>query len=319
MTAIRMTFVYFNSMVHRLFRGGIGFLKFGVMGLFLVLGGAFASSSEARDLHGLKTDHAEILFPENLQKAAQETAGMVPEITRDLRNIFGWSVTLKPTIILVEDSKRFQAMAGSPLVTGFAVPGRNVVVIDCSRISRPFEFQNILKHELCHLYIHKHLGPFGLPRWLDEGIAQWVSKGAMDIIENPKGALLPKAAFSDSMLPLGALANGFPRTPDALRLAYEESKSFIDYLIRVYGRDKLLQILNRMEQGLSLRQAFSETYGVPFYKVEEEWQSSLIKNIAWIAYLSRYLYEILFALGGLLVIYAFIRMMKKKRAYMDEP
>jgi len=129
---------------------------------------------------------------------------------------------------------------------------------------------------------------------------------------------LPKAAFSDHIIPLGALNKGFPGNANALRLAYEESRSFIDYIINTHGKSGLLEILRLMKNGVTLRKAVLQALDTPLYKIEEEWRTSLKQNIAWFAHLSYYLYEILFALGGLIMVYAFIKVLRKKRAYMEE-
>ena len=209
-------------------------------------------------------------------------------------------------------------MTHSPLVIGFAVPKKDLVVIHYTKIRNPAQFGNILKHELCHLLIHKHLNRVQIPRWFDEGIAQWVSDGVMDIVHDRKEALLAKAAFSNRLIPLGTLNKGFPGNEDALRLAYEESKSFVDYIIRTCDKSRLLEILRLMKNGVSLREAIVESLGTPLFEMEENWRQSLKQNIAWFAHMSYYLYEILFALGGLMLFYGFIRIWRKKRIYMEE-
>ncbi len=276
-----------------------------------------APGSHAADFNSLKGNGVEVLFSPTLEQAAKETTEMTPQIKKDLQETFNWPFSLNPTVILMEDSQRFRQMTHSPLVVGFAVPGKNLVVIDYARIRNPLQFRNILKHELCHLLLHEHVDNVPIPRWFDEGIAQWTSNGVMDILHDPKDALLPKAAFSDHIIPLGALNKGFPGNENALRLAYEESKSFIDYIISTHGKPGLLEILRLMKDGVTLRKAFIEAVGAPLYKMEEEWRASLKQNIAWFAHLSYYLYEILFALGGFIVVYAFIKVLRKKRAYME--
>lgn len=287
----------------------------------MLLWGFFALAapcSHAADFNILKGDGVDVLFPPTLEQAAKETAQMTPQVKKDLQETFNWPFSLKPTVILMEDSQRFRQMTHSPLVVGFAVPGKNLVVIDYARIRNPLKFRNILKHELCHLLLHEHVNNAPIPRWFDEGVAQWTSNGVMDILHDQKDALLPKAAFSDRIIPLGALNKGFPGNANVLRLAYEESKSFIDYIINTHGKRGLLEILGLMKDGVTLRKAVLQALGTPLYKIEEDWRSSLKENIVWFAHLSYYLYEILFAFGGLIVVYAFIKMLRKKRAYMEE-
>jgi Peptidase MA superfamily len=277
-----------------------------------------APCPHAAELDTLEDDGVVVLFPPTLGAAAKETVQMTPGIKQDLQKTFGWSFHFKPTIILMNDSRRFRQMTHSPLIVGFAIPKKDLVVIDYPRTGNPMNFRNILRHELSHLLLHKHIRNVPIPRWFDEGVAQWAGNGVMDILHDQRDALLPKAAFSDRLIPLGALNKGFPGSPNALRLAYEESRSVIDYIISTHGVSGLLEISALMKEDIPLREAFSMAFGKPLYKIEKEWQASLKQNIAWFAHLSYYLYEILFALGGLIVIYGFIKVLRKKRAYMEE-
>ncbi len=293
-------------------------LRTGMTVFFLALFTLAATGSQASDFKQLKGNGVEVLFPPPLERAARETVQMTPEIKKDLQEIFNWPFNFNPTVILMNDPTRFQQITHSPLVVGFALPQKDLVVIDYARTADPLQFRDILKNELCHLLIHKHITHVQIPRWFDEGVAQWSSNGVMDIVHDPKDALLPKAAFSDQVIPLGALSKGFPQNPNALRLAYEESISFIDFIITNYGKSALIEILRLMKDKTPLREAVLTVLGSPLYQIEENWRKSLKDNIAWFAHLSYYLYDILFVLGGLIVVYGFIKILRKKRAYMEE-
>jgi len=312
---VRMKFLTFTISTFQGFAQPCGK---GMMVLFLALFILTATVSDAADFNKLAGNGVEVLFPPPLEQVAKETAQMTPEIQKDLQKIFNWPFNFNPTVLLMNDPNRFQQITHSPLVVGFAVPEKDLVVIDCTRISNPLKFRDTLKHELCHLLIHKHITHVQIPRWFDEGIAQWSSNGVMDIVHDQRDALLPKAAFSDRVIPLGALNKGFPQNSNALRLAYEESISFIDFIIANYGKSALLEILQLMKNGTSLQNALLEAVGKPLYQIEEKWRASLKQNIAWFAHLSYYLYDILFVLGGLIVVYGFIKILRKKRAYMEE-
>ena len=304
---------------HRIFfREYNFFFKRGIAFCFLIFLEFFAFFSYAADFKVFKDKNVDVLFPPPLTPAARETVELVTEIRLDLENIFNWSFYFKPSVILMNDPERFHLLTASPLVVGFAVPQKHLVVVDYTKSNNSLKLYNILKHELCHVLLHEHIDRVPIPRWFDEGIAQWVSDGVMDILYDQKDALLPKAAFSDRMIPLGALNKEFPQNPNALRLAYEESKNFIDYLIDAYGRKKLFEILGLMKEGTPLRKAFFKALGKPLDKIEKEWLASLKQNINWFAHLSYYLYEIIFALGGLILFYGFLKLLRKKRTYMEE-
>jgi hypothetical protein len=53
-------------------------------------------------------------------------------------------------------------------------------------------------------------------------------------------------------------------------------------------------------------------------ELESRWHHHLRRRITWVAYLINHLYEILFFLAAMAMIYGFIRVLKKKRAYRDE-
>jgi hypothetical protein len=49
----------------------------------------------------------------------------------------------------------------------------------------PFTLTVTLKHELCHLFLHYLIGGGELPRWFNEGIAQWTSGGIAELMFSP--------------------------------------------------------------------------------------------------------------------------------------
>ena len=98
-------------------------------------------------------------------------------------------------------------MAGDPLVVAFAVPQRNLIVIDYSKmITHPLSLETTLKHELCHILLHEHIKTEILPRWLDEGLCQWASGGIGEIIMDQKRSRLNRAAFSREFIRQGGSA-----------------------------------------------------------------------------------------------------------------
>ena len=225
-------------------------MTMGIAVLFWIFVFLATQYSLASEFNALRGNGVEILFPPSLAALAEETAQIAPTLKMELQEIFKWPFDWNPTVILINNHQRFLKMTHSPLVVGFAVPQKNLVVMDCSRISNPVNFANILKHELCHLLLHGTINKVPIPRWFDEGVAQWVANGVMDIVHEQKEALLPKAAFSDRLIPLGSLARDFPRNENELRLAYEESKSVIDTIISTHGKAGLLEIMALMKDGV---------------------------------------------------------------------
>ena len=280
---------------------------------------ALSKCAYAKDLQVLQTSSVKVLFEPPLKSAAKQVADLYPGVKENLESNFGWELNLSPSVILIKDRDNFLRMAGDPLVVAFAVPRRNLIVIDYSKMTtHPFSFETTLKHELCHILLHKHIKVEIFPRWLDEGLCQWASGGIGEIIMDPKRSFLNRAALSKKFIRLRNLERVFPPDKNSRLLAYEQSKSFVSYLVRRFGRDGILNVLKRMKAGEITEAAFSRVFLIPLEELENEWRDSLRQKMTWFTYLSYYLYEILFTLMALITICAFIRLRIKKKGYVDD-
>ncbi|MGM0425814.1 MAG: peptidase MA family metallohydrolase [Thermodesulfobacteriota bacterium] len=278
-----------------------------------------ASPLHSEEVYRLEAEGVRIWCAPRLKGAAEDLAEIYPLIREAVEGIFGWQMIRSPTVILVNNGAQFERMSGNPLIIAFAEPEKALIVMDWSKLKgNPSTTRAIFKHELCHLLIHQHITRVPVPRWLDEGVAQWASDGMGDIMVDQKRSLLNKAAFNGRFIPLRRLERGFPREKQRLILAYEESKSFTEHLIARFGKEGLLGVLERMQQGSTVPRAIQHTYSVSLYKLEREWQQSVKRRVSWFTYLSYYLYEILFAFGGLVTFFAGIKVFLRKRAYMKQ-
>ena len=281
--------------------------------LFLLLMVSFAFGVEQTILD---TKELVVVYDAGLEQTAQQALAAYSVIKPALEKSFQWRLDFRPTLVLLNDRKRFRQMAGHELVVAYALPKKKVVVIDYSKMNTsPFTLQTTFKHELCHLLLHHYIRDDNLPRWLDEGICQWASDGLADIIMDAKRDLLPAAILSDTDFALEKLQHQFPRDKNGLILAYEQSKSVVEYLNREYGSQGILDFLKLLQQGYDLKSAFEIRFATSFDAFEYRWRVHLKKNINWFTYLSIHLYEILFVTAALLTVFGFIRKMVRRRAY----
>ncbi len=264
----------------------------------------------------LDTKELVVVYEAGLDQTARQALAAYSVIKKELETLFQWRVDFRPTLVLLNDKNRFRQMAGHEIVVAYALPKKKVVVIDQSKMNTsPFTLQTTFKHELCHLLLHHKIRNDNLPRWLDEGICQWASDGLADIIMDAKRDLLPAAILSDTDFDLDTLQYQFPRENNALILAYEQSKSVVEYLSRVYGSQSILDFLKLLQQGYDLKSAFEIRFKTSFDEFKDRWRAHLKKNINWFTYLSVHLYEILFVSAALLTIFGFIRKIIRRRAY----
>jgi hypothetical protein len=271
----------------------------------------------ALDISVLEKKDVVILFEDPLGSAAEKAAAIYPALRNGLEKALGWKVNFRPRVLLVKDNSAFQSMTGSRLIVAFALPERDLMVIDYSRMNMdPFTLESTMKHELCHLLLHSYIKRENLPRWLDEGIAQWVSDGLSDIVMS-RDSVLDEAILSGRYMRISDLAGAFPGDGRAMTLAYEESRSFIDYIVGEYGPEGILKVLDSLRQGEPVDSAFLKSFSVPFDEVERGWNKRIKKRITWVTLLINNLYQILFFLAALALIYGFIRRLIKRRSYKD--
>jgi len=279
----------------------------------------FSNCAQASDILVLENMDVKILFEAPLAQAAKEVADLYPHVRAVLEKDMGWNLGPKPMVLLIRDREHIQYMAANPLIVGFAVPNSNMIVIDYTKMTQhPFSIDKTLKHELCHLLLHHHIPREILPKWLDEGVCQWMSDWIGDIIMGQKRSYLNRASIKGTLFSLRSLKDGFPREKEAMLLAYEESKSFVSFIIGQFGKEGMLSILEHMEKGQNVEQAFLSALDTPLEDLEIEWRYSIKNKMTWLTQLSNYLYEILFGLTALIAIFAFIKIILKKRAYMAE-
>ena len=266
----------------------------------------------------IQTKEVIVIFEEPLETVAKDVVKVYPAVKADLVATLDWKVDVIPDVILVKDKSTLMRMVGSDIIIAFAIPERNLIVLDTSRVyTRPFTLEATLKHELCHILLHSNIKNERLPRWLDEGVCQWASGGIAELMADDGNRALTKATISDSAISIGDLIR-FPRDEKSLLLAYEESKSIVEYIVSEYGKQGILQILKYLKEGHSIDDSIQKSLSVSTSELEIKWLAYLKRKHTWFSYLSYNIYTILFSLAAVITVYGFIRLLKKKRAYVDD-
>lgn len=145
-------------------------------------------------------------------------------------------------------------------------------LIEPGEIDDPW-VEDVIPHELVHLVFDTAVdNPYHFPpRWLNEGIAVYLSQsyGVTD------RATVEQAAAEGSLIPLEGLSGQFPTTRDRFFLAYSESVSAVDYLIRQHGRDALVQLVRSYATGLTDDEAFEQAIGIDVAAFDAAWRAEL--------------------------------------------
>jgi hypothetical protein len=132
-----------------------------------------------------------------------------------------------------------------------------------------------VSHELTHLVIHQMtLNPYNdLPTWLDEGLAMH-SEGPL----NPQfTSALNRAINNDSLISVQSLSSPFSAFAEESYLSYAQSYSLVEFLIREYGKDKMLELLRTFKEGSSYDGALEEVYGFDRNGLDTLWREYIIE------------------------------------------
>ncbi len=127
----------------------------------------------------------------------------------------------------------------------------------------------VVPHELTHVVFDDGTGnPYHAPpRWLNEGLAVYLSQG----YDSSDRGLVASAAKSKTLMPLSALTGQFPTESDRFYLAYAESVSAVDYMVRKYGQGAFPKMVKAYGTGASDDEAFTTAFGVTTESVDKAW------------------------------------------------
>jgi len=271
------------------------------------------------DILTIKNSLVTVQFERPLKKVAETVTKIYPDIKSEIEKNFRSRINFVPTVMLIKDRDSFQGMINSGPVVAVAISKDNLIIIDNSKMkTQPFSLGTTLKHELCHLFLHQHVEKGILPRWLNEGICQNISDGIAEIMIGENRNLLKQAVLSNKLLPMNSLERRFPSEDRPLLLAYEQSKSFVEYMEKEYGPESTLHILNYLKDGKDIGSSVQLVLSIPFGDIEKSWKNNLKRNITWLIYLSSHIYQILFIMAALSMVYGFIRFWIRKKNYRDD-
>jgi hypothetical protein len=309
-----MTTIY----VHNLFLSALTRRRFAFIALSICIARFFVFTVpvEAEQLGTLNTKDVSIFYEQSLIGPAHEIARLFPPVKKELEILLRLPVDFRPAVILVSNEAAFEQIVGNRLIVAYAVPDKMLMVIDYARSSKdPFNMRIILKHELCHLLLHRSI--HSLPRWLDEGVAQWASGGFAELFSEKRESYLSWAAISGGLISLNAMDNSFPQDEQGLVLAYEESRSLVDYIVFRYGENGITNILTALKNGKSTKDAVMISLGTPLPELEKDWRQSIRTWSAMLVFIMGNIYSIIFFLAALATVAGYVRYRIKRRRFLE--
>jgi len=127
---------------------------------------------------------------------------------------------------------------------------------------------NLLGHEIVHLVLHR-LYTDGIPCWLDEGFAQFVSKDAHASYERARGfAARPHsdAIAPQDLIPLSVLTATTHPPSDRVRIFYDESERLVRFLAAT-DKPSFLSLLDALARHQPLETVLPRLYSGKFASI----------------------------------------------------
>jgi hypothetical protein len=124
---------------------------------------------------------------------------------------------------------------------------------------------NVLGHEIAHLMIHRYY-PDGIPCWLNEGFAQFVSKGAQASYlraRNYNARPLSQTVSAEKLIPLATLTILTYPPANQVETFYDESEKLVRFLAFV-DKTSFLSFLDAIGRHQPFDTALVQSFGGKF-------------------------------------------------------
>jgi tetratricopeptide (TPR) repeat protein len=209
------------------------------------------------------TDHFRVTFdPKQDALLSRYMARYLESVYGELTERFGY---VPPELTHIEIMKNHQWFSGRTVALPFiptvgACTGKVVALASPRETRKPFNWARVLKHEVVHV-ITLQQTDFNIPHWYTEALAV-ESEG----FPRPQewNRLLVERIPARKLLNLDTINLGFirPKEPDERQMAYCQAQLYARYMLKRFGKDALIKMLEAYRRGLTTDRAIGECFGV---------------------------------------------------------
>ena len=148
----------------------------------------------------------------------------------------------------------------------------NTVAIGCTDEQISWGKETVV-HELTHLATRQlsDNAYTRLPNWLNEGISVY----AEGPLSNARRTMINNAKWSQTLFSVEALSSPFPSDDARARLAYAQSYSFVEFLMKKGGSHKIRQLLDTINTGVTFEESLQQIYGFNMEEMTQKWFKSI--------------------------------------------
>jgi hypothetical protein len=246
-------------------------------------------------------------FVEPIEEALIPAREILIDILRD-------SLSYKPRIYVENDLNGFRDIIGTAFPdwgAAAALPYREMIAIKSPAHFRLGKsLRELVQHEYAHLALHDRLRMQNPPRWLDEGVAMYVSAewGWDD------NFAMSRAVVFRTLVPLREIEkiNLFPG--GRAQTAYAQSYLAVKYLLDEYGVESLNYFMDEIQYRETFDEAFLATTGSDYDDFEKEFFDFLNERYNLMTLFGD-LYFLWIFLAAVVVIGFLLKLKKRKKYY----
>lgn len=215
--------------------------------------------------------HAELYY-----RQIQLDLGLTHVVQREQRP---WLWEQRCQIYLYPDRLTYQQATGAPAWSGGFVKHRQRLIY--SYMGADTFLEQILPHELAHILFREFVGSDNprIPRWLDEGVAQYAEEGRRAASWGTMQHWLAQEVYIPlaqlQTLRLGHAAHG------AAQVFYIQAATLVHFFITVYGPRRFLDFCSNLRDGYTLERALSFATGSSLSSLdalEDAWRAFLLSD-----------------------------------------
>ncbi len=182
------------------------------------------------------------------------------------------SVDFPIKIFYYDTARDMQAAIISTSGAGVVTRGE-VVYSDTAMVSADSVSGDITRHEVTHIVVREALsGPFGMPDWLNEGLAVYAQIQPLSDQQQAVDAAISSGRIL-SVRSLSSASSG--AIGSRVSLFYGQSWSLVNFLIETYGEQKFAELFANFREGNTTAGALEEVYGFDQDGLENEWRASV--------------------------------------------
>ena len=179
----------------------------------------------------------------------------------------------RQTPVILYTQRQFSGLTGSPEWAAGLYDGK--IRLSIGGLTRVGDnVRALLAHEFMHVMVYEMAGN-RVPFWLNEGLAELAAREQA----NPSLVHLEAAVAEGRLFGLAELEGSFRGIdPKRIGLAYEQSFSFVHYLVERFGWYQMAELLPLFKSSTSTAAALGQVYGdygVSFDSLEQDWQRRL--------------------------------------------